>query len=203
MNLSDTLALTGAAAAEHSAIVLVEGESDQMALYSLAQRLGLDLDARRTAVVAMGGVTNIGHFVDLLAPIRQEIAVAGLYDAGEERQVRRALERAGFGSHLARSDLQSLGFFVCQADLEDELIRSAGVSAVLEVAAQQGELAAFRTFQAQPNWRGRSAEAQLRRWIGAGARRKLRYATLLANELDLTHLPAPLDGLLTYLARVS
>lgn len=202
MNLYDTLELTKAAANEYRTIVLTEGISDMLALNTLAQRLGLDLGARRIAIVAMGGATNIGHFVDLLTPHRLEVNIAGLYDVREEHHVRRALERARFGSDLTRSDLETLGFYGCDADLEDELIRSVGVDVVLGVAAEQGELGAFRTFQTQPAWRERGHEAQLRRWIGTTAQRKVRYATLLVNALDLSCIPAPLDGLLTHISRM-
>jgi predicted ATP-dependent endonuclease of OLD family len=39
-------------------IVLVEGDSDRMALHALARRAGRDLAGERVHVVAMGGVTN-------------------------------------------------------------------------------------------------------------------------------------------------
>jgi hypothetical protein len=50
--------------------------------------------------------------------------------------------------------------------------------------------------QRQPAWRGKPEEAQARRFIGAGSQRKLRYARLLADAIDLQHLPKPLDGVL-------
>jgi len=48
----------------------------------------------------------------------------------------------------------------------------------------------------QPAWRGRSTEAQLRRFLGAGSQRKLRYARLLVEAVDLGGLPRPLDAVL-------
>ena len=57
----------------------------------------------------------------------------------------------------------------------------------------QGELGSFRTLQKQPAWRGRPPEEQLRRYFGSGARRKIRYARLLVDALDLAHVPRPLD----------
>jgi hypothetical protein len=65
--------------------------------------------------------------------------------------------------------MERLGFYVCQADLEDELILSLGVEAVLKVAAAQHELEAFRTFQKQPAWQGRGDVARLRRWLGVSS----------------------------------
>ena len=44
--------------------VFVEGESDRLAVRALAQRLGHDLQKQRISIVAMGGATNIVHFLD-------------------------------------------------------------------------------------------------------------------------------------------
>jgi hypothetical protein len=70
--------------------------------------------------------------------------------------------------------------------------------AVEQVVAAQGELASFRTLQKQPAWRGRATEAQLRRFMGSGGRRKIRYARLLVEALDLAQVPRPLDGVLAH-----
>ena len=45
------------------AVVLVEGASDRAALEVLAERRGRDLSAERVAIVAMGGATNIAHYL--------------------------------------------------------------------------------------------------------------------------------------------
>ena len=92
--------------------------------------------------------------------------------------------------------MERLGFFVCVADLEDELIRALGAAAVEEVIAGQGELASFRTFQKQPAWQGRAVEEQLRRFFGTHKGRKIRSAPLLVGALDLSRVPRPLDGVL-------
>jgi hypothetical protein len=94
--------------------------------------------------------------------------------------------------------MERLGFYVCVADLEDELIRSIGADAVEEVVGAQGELASFRTFQKQPEWRARTTEEQLRRFIGTYRGRKIRYAAQLVGALDLAQVPRPLDGVLAY-----
>jgi hypothetical protein len=49
----------------------------------------------------------------------------------------------------------------------------------------QGELGSFRTFQRQPAWQGRATKEQLRRFMGSGAGRKIRYARLLVDALHL------------------
>lgn len=167
--------------------ILVEGDSDRAALETLAARLGLDLGARRAVVVSMGGATNINRFVERLGPRGLGLRLAGLCDVGEERHFRCALERSGRGSELAPQ-----GFHVCDADLEDELIRALGVPGVERVIAEQDELRSLRTFQNQPAQRGRPADQQLRRFLGTTSGRKVRYGRVLVEALDLTRVPDPL-----------
>ncbi|MGP4047594.1 TOPRIM nucleotidyl transferase/hydrolase domain-containing protein [Streptomyces sp. 2A115] len=179
-------------------VVLVEGGSDQVALEALAARRGRDLDAEGVSVVPLGGATSVGRFVDLCGPQGLDVRLAGLCDAGEERFFRRALERAGLGSDLTRDGLEPLGFYMCDADLEDELIRSLGAAAVQRVIVAQGELRPFRTFQNQPAQRERTLEQQLRRFMGTHSGRKAQYAHSLVENLDLTRTPRPLDRLLAH-----
>ena len=177
-------------------IVIVEGASDRAALEALAERRGRDLQAEGVAVVPIGGAQAIGRFLTEFAA--DGVGLAGLYDAGEEAEFRRALDRAGLGSDLDRAGLERLGFFACEADLEDELIRALGAAAVERVVVAEGELNAFRTFQKQPAWRGRPTEEQLRRFIGTHSGRKFRYARLLVEALDLDRVPRPLDRVLAH-----
>jgi hypothetical protein len=170
-----------AADARARAAILVEGWSDQAALETLAHRRGIDLRAGGTVVVPIGGVTNLGHFVAALGARGLGPALAGLYDVGEEGHVLRSLERCGFGSGLTRASAQALGFFVCDADLEDELIRALGAAAVEQVIESEGELGSFRRFQAQPFQQTQDHHAQLRRFMGTRAGRKVRYGALLGH----------------------
>jgi len=180
------------------AVVLVEGVSDRLALETLAARRGRDLQAEAVSVVAMGGAQSIGRFLERFGPNGLELRVAGLCDAGEESEFRVGLERAGLGSGLSRAELERLGFYVCEADLEDELIRALGASTVERILETEGDLSPFRTLQKQPAWQGRSVEAQLRRFMGSGGSRKIRYARLLVEAVDLSHVPRPLDGVLAH-----
>ena len=91
-------------------VILVEGVSDQLALEALARRRGRNLEAEGISIVPMGGATNIRRFLDVYGPQGFDTRLAGLYDAGEEGDFKRALERAGFGSDLTRADLERLGF---------------------------------------------------------------------------------------------
>jgi hypothetical protein len=180
------------------AIVLVEGISDQCALEALAERRGRNLDAEGIAVVPIGGAQSIGRFLKRFGPEGLDVKLAGLCDAGEEGDFRRGLERAGLGADLTRPEMEGLGFYVCVADLEDELIRALGADTVEQVVDAQGDLGSFRTLQKQPEWRGRATEEQLRRFMGSGGRRKIRYGRLLVEALDLGQVPRPLDGVLAH-----
>jgi hypothetical protein len=180
------------------AVILVEGISDRLALEALAARRGRALTAEGVTVVAMGGAKNIGRFLDRFGPRGSDVAVAGLYDAAEEPDVRRGLERAGLGSGPSRLEMERLGFYACIEDLEDELIRALGADEVLDVVEARGELGPFRTLQKQPEWRGRPIELQLRRFLG-NASRKIGYAPLLVEALDLSKVPRPLDAVLAHL----
>jgi hypothetical protein len=180
-------------------VVLVEGLSDKLAVEALARLRGRELDAEGVSVVPMGGAQAIGGFLARFGPQGLGLRLAGLCDVGEERHFQRALERAGLGSNLTRADLETLGFFVCVADLEDELIRSLGAAGVEDVLAAQGELEPFRTFQKQPAWRERTTEEQLRRFFGTHRGRKIQSSARLVDALDLTRIPRPLDRLLAHL----
>jgi OLD-like protein len=178
------------------AVVLVEGVSDQLALEALAERRRRNLDAEGVAIVPMGGAKNVRRFLEMFGPQGFDVRLAGLCDAAEERDFQRGLDRAGLGSDLTRAEMESLGFYVCVADLEDELIRSLGAAAVEQVVEAQGELGSFRTLQKQPAQQGRTIEEQLRRFMGTKGGRKIQYARLLVDALDLIHVPRPLDGVL-------
>ena len=178
------------------AVVLVEGMSDKVALETLARRRGRDLVAEGVVVLATGGIHAVGRFLDRFGPQGADARLAGLCDEGEESVLRRALDRAGLGSGLSRAELERLGFFVCVADLEDELVRAVGPEGVETVIADEGELAAFRTFQKQPAKRDLSREEQLWRFMW---NRKIRYAPLLVEALDLDRVPRALDGVLAHL----
>ncbi len=175
------------------AVILVEGASDQIAVETLAERRGRDLEAEGVSVVPIGGAQAIARALERYGPAGLDVRLAGLCDAGQERDFRRALERTGLGSDLDRNGMEALGFYVCDADLEDELIRALGADMVLTVVEAHRDLVPFRTMQKQPAWRGRPVEAQLRRFFGSGARRKIRYARFLVEALDLACVPRPLE----------
>jgi OLD-like protein len=165
------------------AVVVVEGASDRAALEALAERRELDLDAAGVEIAVLGGAHRIGRFVK---DRDDDGRLIGLCDAGEEPVFRRALERT-----------RSTDLFVCHADLEDELIRALGAPAIEEILGANDDLHRFRTLQQMPAWRGRATEQQLRRFMGSGGRRKMRYARILVDALAPDRVPAPLDAVLT------
>jgi hypothetical protein len=180
------------------AVVLVEGVSDQIAVETLAARRGRDLGAERVVVLPIGGAHAITRYLTQFGPAGAGLRLAGLCDAGEENVVRRGLATAGLGSPGTRADMERRGFYVCVEDLEDELIRAIGAARVEALIDSQGDLGSFRSLQRQPEWRSQPAVAQLRRFLGSGARRKLRYARLLTGTVDLDRLPHSLEGVITW-----
>ena len=167
-----------------------------MALLGLAQRQGRDLREEKVDVVDLRGATNVGRFLEELQAAGKRPRLAGLYDAPEERYFRRGLERGGHGPVPDRARLEELGFFACETDLEDELIRALGAPAVEEVIEQQGELLSWHVLQRQPAQRSRTVEQQLHRFLGTRSGRKSTYARLLVEALDLDRVPTPLEAVL-------
>jgi hypothetical protein len=165
-------------------VVLVEGASDAAVVELLADGVGPSLE-----VVAMGGVTNAAHHVRRLASRRPTPAVLGLCDLRERR-------------FLDRLEPALDGVFACDTDLESELIRAVGPAGVLDVLAALGELARFRTFQGQPEWRGRPVDDQLHRFAGTRSGRKATLARALAARLGPDDVPAPLADLLATARRL-
>jgi hypothetical protein len=180
-------------AARARAAILVEGWSDQAALEALARRRGFDLRAEGIVVVPIGGATNVHRFLQELGPRGLGVRLAGLCDIAELGHVRRGLERAGIAAPGGATAAADHGFHACDVDLEDELIRALGTAVVERVLDGEGELASFRRFQDQPAQRGRDLSAQLHRFLGTRAGRKVRYGALLVDALDLDRVPKALD----------
>lgn len=164
-------------------VVLVEGVSDQIAVEALLAAHDIAVD--HVAVLPTGGAHGMGRYAAALATGRRLVA---LCDAREAPIVRRRLDPLG------------VPLVVCDRDLEDELIRSVGTDLVIATIEANGDARAFRTMQRQASWVDRPVHEQLRRFLGAGATRKSRYATLLA-ELAIAHdvVPPPLTDLLGHL----
>jgi len=136
----------------------------------------------------------VHRFLQELGPHGLGVRLAGLCDIAELAHVRRGLERAGMAADAdGLTDAAQHGFYACDVDLEDELIRALGAPAVERVLDGEGELASFHRFQDQPAQRGREWHAQLHRFLGTRAGRKVRYGALLVDALDLDRVPKALD----------
>jgi OLD-like protein len=179
-------------------VVLVEGDSDRLAVHAVARRDGRDLAAEGIEVVPMGGITNTRAFALRYGPRGLDVRLAGLYDAPEESFVRRGLAAGGFSTALEPEGLPALGFFTCSANLEDELIRALGTEAVEDVIEAAGEARSLKLLTGMPAQRGWTRDAVLRRFLGSQSGRKARYATLLVEALEPGHVPDPLASLLAW-----
>lgn len=156
-------------------VVLVEGESDRIALETLASRA----EMRMPRIRVVGGPKGARRAVAELTGER----LVGLVDVGERADFERVLDTV----------------FVCDPDLEAEFVRALGIEGVEAVIAEQGELDSFRSLQRQPFQRDRPVEAQLARFFGGRSGNKARYARLLAEAVPLERVPPPLAALLAAL----
>lgn len=166
------------------AAVLLEGPSDLAAVETLAARRGRDLAAEGVAAVSMGGAMSIARFAAVLGPPGLDLRLTGLCDVREQPYYERGLKRAGAAD---------AAYFVCVADLEDELIRALGTARVEEIIEAAGDLRPWQTFLSQPAQHGRPRDQQLRRFLGTKKGRKIRYGGLLVEAVD--RVPAPLNDL--------
>ena len=142
------------------------------------------------SVVLVEGVSDQLAVEALAARRGRDLAAEGVavVPIGGAGNIRRYVEE------LLPSGVRLAG--LCDADLEDELIRCLGPARVVEIIEAEGELARLRTFQNQPAQRARDIEAQLRRFLGTRGGRKIQYAPVLVDALDLARVPRPLDALL-------
>lgn len=177
-----------------STVVLVEGESDRIALCRLAARTGRDLSG--VEIVSLGGITNMRAEALRLGPKGEGRHLVGLYDVGEERYVRGGLAAAGVAVREGPQGLALAGFHACHPDLEDELMRGLGPDGVEAVIHAAGEGASLRLLTGMPAQRGWTRERVLRRFLGSQSGRKARYAALFVEALDLDRAPPPLLAVL-------
>lgn len=180
--------------------VLVEGESDRIAVETLARRHGRDLVDDGVQVLAMGGITNVRAFALRLGPRGDGLPLAGLYDAPEAAVVRRGLVAADVMAD-GEADLAAHGFFGCEADLEAELIRALGPDRVEQVIEREGDARSLRLLTGMPAQQGWSREQVLHRFLGVAGGRKARYAALLVAALAPGEEPPPLRALLSRASR--
>ncbi|MFI9766489.1 TOPRIM nucleotidyl transferase/hydrolase domain-containing protein [Streptomyces sp. NPDC052415] len=171
-------------------VVLLEGLSDVAAVDALAERRGRNLADDGVCVLSMGGAMSVGRYAQLLGAPGLGLRLTGLCDEAERPYYARGFARAG----AAERD-----FFVCAADLEDELIRALGVPRIEELVHAEGDARPLRTFLRQPAQQGRAPQQQLRRFFGTKKGRKIHYGRVLVEALEPDRVPAPLGDLLAAL----
>lgn len=178
-------------------VVLLEGVSDIAAVTAAAATH--DLELADVQLVDLGGVTNVKRELIELKRTTGEFEVLGLCDAPEVRFVEHALREVGCAVRDP-TDLAAYGFFVCQADLEEELIRALGTERTVHVIEQLGLGHKLATLRQQPAWQDRPLPEQLHRFCGVASGRKELLAGALSATLDAAQLPDPLQQLVDRIA---
>lgn len=157
-------------------IVLVEGNSDRVALEVFARHLGMDVPP----IMAIGGAHAASRVAANIRVITPQQHIVGLVDAGEQLAFLRAIDQV----------------FICNRDLEDELIRALGIEATLNVIDKQHELGSFEKLQKQPAQRDRDVANQIRRFLHGRSGNKARYAALFAEAIAPDRIPLPIRDVL-------
>ena len=178
-------------------VVLLEGASDVAAVRTLAAAREVNLE--RVRLVDLGGVTNIRRVLRQARADWADAEMLGLCDAAEVRFIERALVEIGLPVRDP-SDLPAYGFFVCHADLEEELLRALGPVRTIAVIERLGLGAKLGALQRQLGWQDRPLAEQLHRFCGVASGRKELLGGALAEALDLDAVPEPLALLLDRLA---
>ncbi|WP_374929567.1 hypothetical protein [Kytococcus sedentarius] len=180
-------------ASDARTIVLLEGVSDVAAVRALMATAGID--PAPVELVSTDGVTNMGRVLKEVRLLRGDVDVVGLCDQAESDVVVRALQQDGLPVQDA-SDLPVYGFFVCEPDLEGELIRAHGAQRAREVLVEAGLGGKLEALQRQDAWVGRPLEEQLHRFCGVASGRKERAAGILAGALGADEVPEQMAMLL-------
>jgi hypothetical protein len=180
-------------------VVLLEGPSDVAAVRAVAAANGMTDGVHRYRLIDMGGVTNIRRHLEAIRTASMPVRVMGMCDAGEATFFVRALQAVGDGLY-SESELAPHGFHVCEADLEDELIRALGPERVVSALYRLGLRGTLATFQRQPAWRDRPLHEQLHRFAGVASGRKTLLAGAFAEALAPDEAPAPLRRLVAGMA---
>lgn len=145
-----------------------------------ARRVGVDLDARGAELVVLGGAGGLNATLAELDRTGRDVRLLGLCDADHERRWARWLEAAGLGRDLDRAGLEQLGFFVCDPNLELELVRAVGIEQTLALIEDEGETTALRLLSRQPAHRHRTTEQLMEPFLWS---RKGTYPRLLIERL--------------------
>jgi hypothetical protein len=175
-------------------VVLVEGITDYQALRLIAKTLARHLDAEGIAVLPLDGGGGLKTYLQLFGPAGLDLPVAGLCDADYEQDWRDKLTDAGLAA-ASREDMETLGFFVSDRDLEDELITTLGTTNTQVVIANDGGATAFQQFAVAPEQQRVVLHDQLRAFV---QKKKARWTPQLAAAVTSGAIPASIQRLLDH-----
>ncbi len=121
-------------------LLLVEGDTEKLALPVYAEKLGLDLDRRGATIVEVGGKRSLPEFVQLAESF--EIPVGVLYDEdssdfGKQREEERAFNAALDG--MARKD-GSVRVWKLSKDYEQHLRETIGDGKYQKLCEKHGKV---------------------------------------------------------------
>ena len=181
---------------EATAVILVEGASDRVALELLAHRQGIGLDVLGIDIVDMGGATNARSYIDRYTALG--LRLGGLGDIAAASTFATALLKTGLDRLMTVDEMREVGFHFCVVDLEDELIRALGSDQARAIVEDPLTPGTFASYQRQPAHRDVDLDTQLRGFV---TNWKSEYARLFVNALDLDKAPRPLIEVLAHVAR--
>jgi putative ATP-dependent endonuclease of the OLD family len=175
-------------------VILVEGFSDFLATRVLAATLGVELDAAGVSLISLDGADVFVHYLRLFGPGGLDLDLRGLCDADHEEEWQSRLTQAGIPI-TDRQTMNAAGFYICDPDLEAELLGALDTDRVAAVIAADGGQALFDSYANQPAQQGRSTE-ELQLGFVQKPKAKIRWAPLIAAEMNSEEVPAPLRSLL-------
>lgn len=173
--------------------VLLESANDVAAVQVFARKLEIDTSAAE--FVNLQGTTNIGRIMKDIRQVRSDADVVGLCDAADTRSAEKALNDDGLPVQDA-TDLPMYGFFVCERDLEDELIRALGADAARTALLNSGLASKFDALRTQPEWADKSIAEQVDKFCHSASGRKELAAAVLADAVPADAIPEPVSMLL-------
>jgi predicted ATP-dependent endonuclease of OLD family len=173
-------------------VVLFEGISDLLAFRESARCHTLNLDAAAVTLLSLDGANVFSTYLELLGPRGLDLRILGLVDADKEADWIAALSGAGIGV-TDRPGLNAAGVEVSDPDLEAELLSALTTTEVEQIIDADGQLQVFQTFASRPEHVGLPLDQQQLSFI---KERKVRWAPLLAAEIDPQNTPSPIAQLL-------
>ena len=148
-----------------SALILVEGTSDEILVRRVAYLMGVDLDAFGISVVELGGANDFPNAIQLFGPDGFDIRLLALVDVTEQRVLADALG-------VEENELDDHDVVCCDYDLEDEYVRALTPNRVAAMLTATGTVAQTMS------------EGDVLGWCQA-KKNKVRAALAVASEMTV------------------